>query len=145
MHAPRRDAARSFAHRFALFLATALTATGLTTLATVVHSAVVAPPATAATYLGSAARMTLYRPIVDMAATPTAKGYWLVASDGGIFSFGDAHFYGSTGGKRLAQPVVDMTPARTRPGYWLGAADGGVFSFRDAHLYRSAGGHALGE
>ncbi|MDA8209596.1 MAG: hypothetical protein M0Z92_11430, partial [Actinomycetota bacterium] len=25
------------------------------------------------------------------------KGYWLVASDGGIFSFGDASFYGSTG------------------------------------------------
>ena len=29
-----------------------------------------------------------------MAATPTGKGYWLVASDGGIFTFGDAHFYG---------------------------------------------------
>ena len=28
---------------------------------------------------------------------PTGKGYWLVASDGGIFSFGDARFYGSTG------------------------------------------------
>jgi hypothetical protein len=30
-----------------------------------------------------------------MAATPTGNGYWLVASDGGIFSFGDAHFHGS--------------------------------------------------
>ena len=26
-----------------------------------------------------------------------SKGYWLVASDGGVFSFGDASFYGSTG------------------------------------------------
>ena len=31
------------------------------------------------------------------------KGYWLVASDGGIFSFGDAAFYGSMGG-RGSQP-----------------------------------------
>ena len=32
-----------------------------------------------------------------MAATPTGHGYWLVASDGGIFTFGDATFHGSTG------------------------------------------------
>ena len=25
-----------------------------------------------------------------MAATPDGNGYWLVASDGGIFTFGDA-------------------------------------------------------
>jgi hypothetical protein len=30
-----------------------------------------------------------------MAATPTGLGYWLVAADGGIFTFGDASFYGS--------------------------------------------------
>ena len=36
-------------------------------------------------------------PIVGMAATPTGRGYWLVASDGGIFTFGDASFHGSTG------------------------------------------------
>ena len=34
--------------------------------------------------------MKLNKPIVGMAATPTGKGYWLVASDGGVFSFGDA-------------------------------------------------------
>ena len=33
-----------------------------------------------------------------MAATPDGGGYWLVASDGGVFAFGDAGFYGSTGG-----------------------------------------------
>ena len=42
--------------------------------------------------------MTLNKPIVGMAATPDGKGYWLVASDGGIFTYGDATFYGSTGG-----------------------------------------------
>ena len=34
-------------------------------------------------------RLHLAKPIVGMAATP-GKGYWLVASDGGIFTFGDA-------------------------------------------------------
>ncbi len=33
-----------------------------------------------------------------MAATPDGKGYWLVASDGGVFAFGDAGFEGSMGG-----------------------------------------------
>ncbi|MHB1786444.1 MAG: hypothetical protein ACYCS7_09885, partial [Acidimicrobiales bacterium] len=35
-------------------------------------------------------------------------GYHLVASDGGIFSFGDAAFYGSTGNIALDRPVVGM-------------------------------------
>jgi hypothetical protein len=44
-----------------------------------------------------------------MATTPTGQGYWLVASDGGIFAFGDAPFRGSTGALRLRQPIVGMT------------------------------------
>jgi hypothetical protein len=71
-----------------------------------------------------------------MAATPTGKGYWLVASDGGIFSFGDAHFYGSMGGTRLNQPVVGIAPTPTGDGYWLAARDGGIFNFGDAPFYR---------
>jgi hypothetical protein len=35
-------------------------------------------------------------------ACPDGHGYWLVASDGGIFPFGDAASYGSTGGVVLA-------------------------------------------
>ena len=34
---------------------------------------------------------------VGMAATPNGAGYWLVASDGGVFSFGDARFHGFLG------------------------------------------------
>ena len=40
----------------------------------------------------------LNQPVVGMASTPDGKGYWLVAADGGIFSFGDAVFHGSMGG-----------------------------------------------
>ena len=43
-----------------------------------------------------------------MAATPDGGGYWLVASDGGLFSYGDARFYGSTGNRTLNEPVVAM-------------------------------------
>ncbi|MGC8463798.1 MAG: IPT/TIG domain-containing protein, partial [Acidimicrobiales bacterium] len=38
----------------------------------------------------------------------TAKGYHLVTSDGGIFSFGSAQFFGSMGGKPLNAPIVGM-------------------------------------
>lgn len=36
-------------------------------------------------------------PVVGMTSTPAGKGYWLVGSEGGVFSFGDASLYGSTG------------------------------------------------
>ncbi len=36
------------------------------------------------------------------------KGYWLVASDGGVFSYGDASFYGSAGSVQLNKPIVGM-------------------------------------
>jgi len=37
-----------------------------------------------------------------------ASGYRLVASDGGIFGFGDAGFFGSTGAVALNRPIVGM-------------------------------------
>ena len=56
-----------------------------------------------------------------------SHGYWLVGSDGGIFTFGSAQFYGSTGSLRLQRPVVGIVPTSDRNGYWLDASDGGVF------------------
>ena len=55
-------------------------------------------------------------PVVGMADTPDGGGYWEVASDGGIFAFGDAAFYGSMGGRPLTAPIVGMaaTPDRRR-------------------------------
>jgi hypothetical protein len=66
-------------------------------------------------------------------------GYWLVASDGGVFSFGSAGFYGSTGAVKLNQPIVGMASTPDGKGYWLVAADGGVFTFGDARFYGSTG------
>jgi ribosomal protein L24E len=73
--------------------------------------------------------MRLNQPIVGMAATPSGHGYWLVASDGGIFAFGDAVFRGSMGGHHLNQPVIGMV--RYGNGYLMVASDGGIFDFAD--------------
>src|SRR6202453_3633679 len=84
--------------------------------------------------------LRLSKPIVGMAPTPDGRGYWLVASDGGIFNYGDAAFYGSTGAIRLDQPIVGMAPTPDGAGYWMGAADGGGFPFGDAGYYGSTAG-----
>ena len=76
-------------------------------------------------------------------AAPAVPGYWTVASDGGVFTFGPgAHFYGSTGGITLAKPIVGMARDAATGGYWLVASDGGVFAFH-APFYGSLGGITL--
>ena len=74
---------------------------------------------------------------------PRRAGYWLVASDGGIFSFGDAAFHGSMGGQPLNKPIVGMASTPDGLGYWLVASDGGIFNFGDAGFFGSAGGLPL--
>ena len=76
-----------------------------------------------------------------MASTPDGKGYWLVAADGGIFSFGDAPFYGSMGGVPLDQPIVGLAADPATGGYWEVAADGGIFSFHAPFLGGTGGLH----
>jgi len=71
------------------------------------------------------------------------SGYRLVASDGGVFSYGNAPFYGSTGGMHLNAPVVGMASTPDGAGYWLVASDGGVFAYGDATFYGSTGGMHL--
>ncbi|MGA8726257.1 MAG: WD40 repeat domain-containing protein [Acidimicrobiales bacterium] len=73
----------------------------------------------------------------------TFDGYWLDASDGGIFSYGAANFYGSTGSLVLNRPMVGMAPSPDHGGYWLVASDGGIFAFGDANFYGSTGSLVL--
>ena len=80
-----------------------------------------------------------------MAPTASGDGYWLVASDGGIFAFGDAAFHGSTGAIKLNQPIVGMAPTPTGDGYWLVASDGGIFAFGDAAFHGSTGAVKLNQ
>jgi ribosomal protein L24E len=101
-------------------------------------------------FFGSTGSLNLNRPIVAAMASPpeaplkapddsSGAGYWLVASDGGIFAFGDAHFFGSTGAIHLNQPIVAAIATPSGAGYWLVARDGGIFSFGDAHFFGSTG------
>jgi hypothetical protein len=77
-----------------------------------------------------------------MSAGPNGGGYWLVASDGGVFSFGSATFHGSSGGIQLNEPVIGLASTHDGGGYWLVAGDGGVFTFGDATFAGSAVGKA---
>ena len=65
----------------------------------------------------------------------------MVASDGGIFDFGDASFFGSAGSLRLNRPVVGMAPTPAGAGYWLAASDGGIFNYGSANFFGSDGWH----
>ena len=134
-------------------------------------------------FLGSTGCLTLNKPVVGMAASLDTTdvgvntachsgalppgGYWLVASDGGIFSFGNAPFLGSTGCIVLDKPVVGMVvspdtttagdssaclPQDQEPsgsynlppgGYTMVASDGGVFTFGNAPFAGSLPGSAI--
>jgi hypothetical protein len=92
-----------------------------------------------APFKGSTGSLTLQRPVVGITRTSSNNGYWLVASDGGVFAF-NAPFVGSLPGlglhpagsglpHSLNQPIVGMVPSANGQGYYMVAADGGVFAF----------------
>jgi hypothetical protein len=78
-----------------------------------------------------------------VAPSSSGPGYWLGASDGGIFTCGRAAFYGSAGAILLNRPIVGMAATPDGRGYWLVASDGGIFTYGDAHFYGSTGSLAL--
>jgi N-acetylmuramoyl-L-alanine amidase len=80
--------------------------------------------------------------MVASATDSATGGYWLVGSDGGVFSF-NAPFYGSAGALPLARPVVGAAATPDGGGYWLVASDGGVFSYGDAGFFGSEGGQHI--
>ncbi|MGH9000214.1 MAG: Ig-like domain-containing protein, partial [Acidimicrobiia bacterium] len=74
---------------------------------------------------------------------PLRVGYRLVATDGGVFTYGGASYHGSTGGIVLNKPIVGIAGTPTDNGYWLVASDGGVFTFGDAKFFGSTGNMVL--
>ena len=106
-----------------------------------------APPSST----GRPATSTLQRPVVGVSPTANEAGYWLVASDGGVFAFGNAGYYGSIPGAGLAPagsglphslnaPIVGIVPSSDGGGYFMVASDGGVFAFGDARFAGSCPG-----
>jgi hypothetical protein len=74
-------------------------------------------------------------PILGSVATSTRCGYWMVGSDSGIFSAGDATFHGSTGNLKLNKQVTTMAPSPDGCGLWLVASDCSMFAFERLGRY----------
>jgi hypothetical protein len=80
---------------------------------------------------GSGLPNSLNAPIVGMVSSADGKGYFMVASDGGVFAFGDATFSGSCPGSGgCSGAAVAVVPTlMTGSGYWLMTATGHVYGF----------------
>lgn len=81
------------------------------------------------------------RPVTGMARTGSGKGYWVAATDGGVYAYGDALFAGAATG--LSRSIVDIAGASSGKGYWLASREGGVFAFGDATFAGSVAGQRL--
>jgi PKD repeat protein len=82
---------------------------------------------------GTVGRPALAAPIVAMVPSTDGGGYFMVAADGGIFAFGDAHFAGSCPGiGGCAGRAVAVVPDASGDGYWLVTDGGTVTPFGDA-------------
>ena len=67
-----------------------------------------------------------------MVPTHDGVGYWLIASDGGLFAYGDAAFHGSLGSSPPPTPIVGVAPSTDGGGYWMLEANGTVHAFGDS-------------
>jgi hypothetical protein len=77
---------------------------------------------------------------VALLPTPSGRGYWLVAADGGVFSVGDARFLGA--GLGMGTTIGGLA-SPTGAGYWLVSDDRRLHAFGDAPrgaASRKAGG-----
>ncbi len=82
----------------------------------------------------------LNAPVVGMVPSSDGAGYFMVASDGGVFAFGDAQFEGSCpaiGG--CSGAAVAVMPDASGLGYWVVTQTGHVYSFGDAIYYGAPG------
>lgn len=83
--------------------------------------------------------LELNAPIVDGEGRSQGQGAFYAASDGGVFTVGNAQFYGSLGDLQINEPIVGIGTLPAGTGYSLFAADGGVFSFGGSQFYGSLG------
>ena len=89
---------------------------------------------------GSGLPNSLNAPVVGMVPSADGGGYFMVASDGGVFAFGDAHFSGSCPGVGgCAGAAVAVVPDASGNGYWVMTNTGNVYAFGDAGYYGGPG------
>ncbi len=73
----------------------------------------------------------------------SGSGYWTVAPDGSVYSFGAAQHHGGMNGTKLNGSILGMAATVSGRGYWMVGSDGGIFSFGDAQFFGSTGGMKL--
>ena len=89
---------------------------------------------------GSGQPNSLAAPIVGMVPSADGGGYFMVASDGGVFAFGDARFAGSCPGiGGCSGAAVAVMPDASGKGYWLVTQTGHVYTFGDAPYFGAPG------
>ncbi len=79
--------------------------------------------------------------VFDFHTGPPPQGYWLTASDGGVFAFGAAAFHGSEAGAGPTARVVGIAQS-AQGGYWQVASNGQVFA-HGASMFGSMAGQDL--
>ena len=85
---------------------------------------------------GSGQPHSLSAPIVGMVPSADGGGYFMVASDGGVFAFGDARFAESCPGiGGCSGAAIAVMPDASGDGYWLVTQTGNVYTFGDAPNY----------
>ncbi|RMH78000.1 MAG: M23 family metallopeptidase, partial [Actinomyces sp.] len=77
--------------------------------------------------------------VVDIARTPTGRGFWLLDQWGDVQEFGDAEFHGALDDDESAGLAVAIEATPTGHGYWILEADGQVHPFGDAAPLGSIG------
>jgi len=74
---------------------------------------------------------------IDLALTPSGRGYWVVNDAGQVYAFGDARYFGGMGSGAVVSGVritsISATP--TGKGYRLFTSDGRALRFGDATLF----------
>ncbi|MGH9000010.1 MAG: N-acetylmuramoyl-L-alanine amidase [Acidimicrobiia bacterium] len=78
-------------------------------------------------------------PIVSIAASRDGRGYWLLGSDGGVFSVG-VPFHGSVPARQAKTEAVQLRVSEDGGGYYVAGADGALFAFGDADTRRERPG-----
>ena len=73
----------------------------------------------------------------------SGSGYWVVTSNGSVYSFGDAGYHGGMAGRALAAPITGSESTPGGGGYWELGRDGGIFSFGNAAFWGSTGAMRL--
>jgi len=89
---------------------------------------------------GSGLPNSLNAPIVGLVPSVDGGGYFMVASDGGVFAFGDARYAGSCPGiGGCSGAAVAVMPDSSGNGYWVVTQTGRVYSFGGARYYGAPG------